>query len=318
MDKELTILIPARKEEFLSRTIEDILANIEADTEVIAVLDGEWADPAIPKNERVNVIYVPKSVGQRAATNLACKLAKGRYVMKVDAHCSFDKGFDRKMIEAFRETGDNVVMVPVMRNLWIFDWKCPKCGFRIYQDKSNICPTCKVEMYKKIVWKAKKSPQSTSYCFDSEPHFQYWNSYRVNQKGDLPESMSIQGSCFMCTREKYWELELGNEELGSWGNQGIQVACSFWLSGGKVIVNRRTWYAHCFRTKGCNGFGFPYSNPESEVQKNKKKVRDLFWNKKHPKQIYPVSWLVEKFWPTKGWTEKDLEKLKKEENGIKA
>ena len=29
---------------FLKRTIEDILKHREADTEVIAVLDGEWAD----------------------------------------------------------------------------------------------------------------------------------------------------------------------------------------------------------------------------------------------------------------------------------
>src|SRR3989338_3299936 len=110
---DLSILIPARNEMFLSRTIEDILSNIEADTEVIAVLDGAWVDPPIPQNERVNVIYVPKSIGQRAATNMACKLSKAKYVMKCDAHCSFDKGFDIKMIEAFKVAGENTTMVPV-------------------------------------------------------------------------------------------------------------------------------------------------------------------------------------------------------------
>ena len=39
--KDLSILIPARNEQFLKRTIDDILENIEADTEIIAVLDGE-------------------------------------------------------------------------------------------------------------------------------------------------------------------------------------------------------------------------------------------------------------------------------------
>jgi len=131
--KDLSILIPSRNEMFLARTIEDILQNIEADTEVIAVLDGAWADPPLPQHERVNVIHVPEAVGQRAATNMACRLSKAKYVMKVDAHCSFDKGFDRKMIEAFKETGDNVTMVPTMRNLWAFDWKCMKCGKKWYQ-----------------------------------------------------------------------------------------------------------------------------------------------------------------------------------------
>ena len=118
--RDLSILIPARNEMFLKNTIEDALKNIEADTEVIAVLDGAWADPPIPQHDRVNIIYVPESIGQRAATNLACKLSKAKYVAKCDAHCSFDKGFDRKMLEGFKKVGDNVTVVPIMRNLWAF------------------------------------------------------------------------------------------------------------------------------------------------------------------------------------------------------
>lgn len=49
--------------------------------------------------------------------------------------------------------------------------------------------------------------------------------------------------------------ESGN--YGSWGNQGIEVACKTWLSGGRVLVNHNTWYAHMFRTQGAE-FGFPY------------------------------------------------------------
>src|SRR3990167_6161811 len=147
MSRDLSILIPARSEMFLARTIEDILANIQADTEVIAVLDGAWANPPIPQNDRVNVIYVPQSIGQRASTNLACKLSRAKYVMKCDAHCSFDKGFDTKMLEAFKLTGDNVTMVPVMRNLWAFDWKCVKCGKKWYQGPTPT--TCQETNFKK-------------------------------------------------------------------------------------------------------------------------------------------------------------------------
>src|SRR3990172_4898238 len=153
--KDLSILIPARNEMFLKNTIDDILKNIEADTEIIVVLDGEWAEPAIPQNERVNLIYVPKSIGQRSATNLACRLSKAKYVMKLDAHCAVDKGFDRKMIEAFKETGDNVTMAPTMRNLWAFDWKCMKCGKRTYQGRTPLnCTDCDntTDFKRKIVW----------------------------------------------------------------------------------------------------------------------------------------------------------------------
>ncbi len=317
--KDLSILIPSRQEMFLSRTIQDILENIEADTEVIAVLDGAWAEPPIPQHDRVNVIYVPESVGQRAATNLGCKLAQGKYVMKIDAHCSFDKGFDRKMLEGFQEVGDDVTMVPIMRNLWAFDWKCYKCGWKKYQGPTpEKCGQCgrTHRLRRKMMWVGKNNPQSWSYCFDAEPHFQYFEDYKhrpgIKEERDrtgFTETMSLQGSCFMATREKYWELNLCDESLGSWGNQGFCVAAKTWLSGGRVLVNHSTWYAHLFRTQGAD-FSFPYEQRGKEVQKTKERVKKLFWENKYAKQIYPLSWLVEKFWPVKGWTEKDLENLK--------
>lgn len=313
----LSILIPARNEMFLAKTIEDILKNIEADTDIIATLDGEWAD--IPQNNRVNVICLSKSVGQRAATNIGCKLSRAKYVMKVDAHCSFDRGFDRKMIEAFKVSGDNVTMVPTMRNLWAYDWKCYKCGWKKYQGQTpEKCPQCgeTKEIRRKMLWIGKERPQSNSYSFDSEPHFQYFNDYtkRDEYKKDLAEtglteSMSLQGSCFMLTREKYWELNICDEEMGNWGNQGIETACKTWLSGGRVLVNHNTWYAHMFRTQG-GDFGFPYELKGNDVARTKRNIKKLFWESKWDEQIKPVSWLVEKFWPVPGWSEEDLNKIK--------
>jgi len=309
MAKDLSILIPARNEEFLSKTVEDILANIESDTEIIVVLDGEWATPPIPQNDRVVVVYLPESIGQRAATNLACKLSTAKFVMKADAHCSFDKGFDRKLIEDMQ---DNWTVVPTMRNLWAFDWKCYKCGKRTYQDKGNLCPNCGNLMKKKMVWIAKEKPQSNSYCFDSEPHFQYFNEFtkRPEAQGEIVESMSIQGSCFMMTREKYWELNICDESLGSWGSQGIEVACKTWLSGGRVVINKKTWYAHMFRTKQANGFGFPYPQSGKQAEHAKKTVLNQFQDGSWPLQKQSLRWLVEKFWPVKGWTDEDKNKLK--------
>ena len=169
----------------------------------------------------------------------------------------------------------------------------------------------------------KERPQSHSYCFDKEPHFQYFREYskrpevlkQVEETG-LSETMSLQGSCFMSTREKYWELELCDESLGSWGNQGVEVACATWLSGGKVMVNSSTWYAHMFRTQG-GDFSFPYKQKGNDVSRTKKRVKNKFWNQKHSKQEYPVSWLVERFWPIPGWTDEDLNNLKEYEKQTK-
>lgn len=300
----LSILIPARNEIFLNRTIEDILANIQGETDIIVVLDGYWEN--IPQHDRVTVIHNPVSVGQRAATNQAVKLSKAKYVMKVDAHCSFDKGFDVKLMADMK---DDWTVVPVMRNLHAFDWVCED-GHRRYQGPSGVCTECGKETKMDVVWIAKTSPQSTAYCFDSEPHFQYHGEYKKKQVGDLVETMSLQGSCFMLTREKYWELDICDEAFGSWGSQGIEVAVKTWLSGGSVMVNKKTWYAHMFRTQG-GDFGFPYPQSGKQVDYAKKFARELFFDNKWPKQVRPLSWLIERFDPPeKFWSKEDREKLK--------
>lgn len=311
-NKELSILIPARSEMFLKNTIEDIIKNSEAETEIIAVLDGAWAEPAIPQHPKVNIIYVPEAIGQRASTNLACRLSKAKYVMKVDAHCSFDKGFDRKMIEGFKKTGDDVTMVPVMRNLWAFDWKCYHCGWKKYQGPTpEKCGQCgkSDRLKRKMVWIGKERPQSISYCFDSEPHFQYFGEYthrpeynKDKETTGFTKTMSLQGSCFMCTRKNYWKWELCDESLGNWGNQGIELALATWFNGGKVLVNHNTWYAHMFRTQG-GDFGFPWPAGGRDTQKTKDNVKNKYWNNPKLKE------LLKEFWPVKGWTEEQLNQL---------
>lgn len=309
--KDLSILIPAANEMFLKQTIDDILTHIEADTEIIAVLDGQWAEPPIPQHERVNIIYVPKSIGQRAAQNLACRLARGKYVAKVDAHCAFDQGFDRKMIEFFKEVGDDVTAVPTMRNLHAFDWKCYQCGYKKYQGPTPLkCDKCEsTKIKRKMVWKPRLGTRSTSYCFDAEPHFQYFESYKYREpyltdklKG-YTETMSLQGSFFMSTRENYWKWELCDEKLGNWGNQGLEVACATWFNGGRCLVYHNTWYAHMFRTQG-GDFGFPWDARGNDQQATKNRVKDKYWNRKE------LIKLVEKFWPVKGWTQENLDELK--------
>ena len=128
--------------------------------------------------------------------------------------------------------------------------------------------------------------------------------------------MSLQGSFFMCVREKYWELELCDESWGSWGQQGTEVAIKTWLSGGRVLCNFDTWYAHLFRTQ--HGFSFPYPQSGKSQDKARRISRDIFLNNKWEKQKYPLSWLLERFWDSlqkvgdneAKWEEEDLRKLK--------
>lgn len=297
---DLSILIPARNEQFLARTVQDILDHKEGKTEIIIGLDGQWSAPGIEDHPDVTIVYYPESIGQRKMTNQLCRMSKAKYIIKVDAHCAFDQGFDRKLMEDMQ---DNWTMTMTMRNLHAFNWICSKCGHSRYQGPTpSKCFNCTntTDFKKDVVWNPKPSPQSNAFTFDSTMHFQYFKEYEKRPEGQQPliETMSLQGSFFMITREKYWELNICDEAHGSWGQQGVEVALKTWLSGGKVMCTRKTWYAHMFRTQG-GDFSFPYPMGGREIDKARKYSRNMWLNNMFEKQIYPLSWLLERFKPLK-------------------
>lgn len=303
---DLSILIPAKNEEFLGITIKHVLDKIRGNTEIIAVLDGyETKVPEISSDPRLTVIVNHKSLGQRGATNQACLLSKAKYIMKLDAHCAVDEGFDVKLM---KDMQDDWTVVPLMKNLHAFDWVCED-GHRRYQGPSGPCKECGKETKKDILWKPKASPNTTAMRFDKDLKFQYWTEYKKKQTGQLVETMSILGACWMLTRDKYWELNMSDEAHGSWGQQGTEVACKTWLSGGKLICNKNTWFAHMFRTQG-GDFGFPYEHKKGAITKARNYSKHLWIDNSWDKAIHPLDWLLDKFGPVPGWEKEDVEKLK--------
>lgn len=297
---DLSIVIPARNEMFLSRTVQDILDHMRGDTEVIVVLDGEWANPPLPIHPKVSVIYNPISVGQRAAQNQGVSISTAKYVMKLDAHCCVAEGFDEILL---RDMQPDWVCVPLMKNFHIFDWVCPD-GHRRDQGPEGPCLICGKPTVMDIVWEARRSPNSTAYLFDPEPHFQYFGDMkkRPEGKGPISESFSIQGSCFMVSREKYWEWNLCDESWGSWGSQGIEVAFKTWMNGGRVVCNQNTWYAHLFRTQP--GFGFPYELSGRQTEYAKARARELIYTNPDTLEM-----MLKRFWPVPYWENYTLPKI---------
>jgi cephalosporin hydroxylase/glycosyltransferase involved in cell wall biosynthesis len=285
----LSVIIPSRNEQgYLEKTIESLLNNAEGEIEIIVVLDGWLPNPRIefPTDARRQLVWIhnPEAIGQRQAINQAARQAKGEFIMKLDAHCAVDKGFD---VILARDCEYDMTMIPRMYNLNVVDWT-PKLHKRTdYMYIGLVDGNLRAQYYE-----GKDSDGNTLRQPDNDKM--------------IDEVMCCMGPCFFMRKARFWELGGCMEEHGGWGQQGVEESCKAWTSGGRMIVNKNTWFAHWFRGGGVpegHKKGFPYRLTQRDVEIARNYSNDLWMNNKWPKQVKTFEWLLDKFDPP-GWGRK--------------
>lgn len=289
-NSKVSVLIAARNEPYLQRTITDAFNKAEGELEVIAVLDGYR--PSIEDHKNQILIYHPEWIGQRQAINQAAKLATGKFIFKVDAHCIFDKGFDIKLADDCE-----------------YDWTTVPTRHGVIEDK-----------WKKrggvVNYMRMTSPSERG---DLGLRATAWYQYRKRPCAAevLSDIMILQGSGWFLHRERFWELGGMDEKHGHWGAMGCEMACKTWLSGGRLVRNKKTWYAHWQRgrrkpesRKGSQPRF--YYLPRETVRIAHAYAKDLWFNNKWPKQEREFKWILDKFAPLLGWRDgyPELDKYK--------
>lgn len=269
----LSVLIPARNEVYLEKTIRNVLENARGDVEVLVMLDGYLPDPQINiGDDRCIFHHSEQSMGQRQGVNFLARHARGKYLMKLDAHCAVDEGFDVKLIADYKE---GEVHLPRMYNLDIKTW-LPKLRKRTD--------------YMYIGFNDRGELRSLYYGGEQ------WKELHKRTEL-LDETMGMMGPCRFMSTKTFWDLGGCDEGHGSWGSEGIEWAMKAWLSGGRLIVNKKTWFAHWFRA---SDGGFPYKINQSDIDKARIYAENLWLQDKWPKQKRSFRWLIEKFNPP-GW-----------------
>lgn len=293
---KVSILIPARNERFLPQTIADLVAKAAADIEIIVVLDGYWPDPQLPDYDKLVIIHRGAPRGMRAGINAAAAIAKGDYLMKLDAHCMVAEGFD-EILKA--DCADDWIVIPRRKRLDAENWCIqdvgkPDVDYNYLSFPDNPADFGGPGLNGRI-WTAKALE-------------------RTDPKYDIDEELSFQGSCWFMPRDYFHYLELMDKE--NWGpfwNEAQEIGFKAWLSGGKVMRNKKTWYAHLHKGKKY-GRGYRMDSrwaKQGATYTNRWLREDKMWHK----QKYPLTWLIEKFMPMPGWPKNWRERIAQVQSG---
>ena len=297
-----SVLIPARNEPCLARTVADVKANARGDVEIVVALDGYWPDPALPDD--VVVLHRGDAKGMRPNINAMCDIATGDFLMKLDAHCMVGEGFDVILAESCPPDG---IVVPRRKAL--------------HQDAPEVW---------KIDESNRKYPIDAHYLSyplekpddpDCGLHGTEWRARRDARKDILiDDEMSSQGSSWFMSRGHWNRLgDMDSRLYGNFIHEFQELGLKTWLRGGSVLVNKKTWYAHLYKGKK---HGRGYVLGPNGHKTGTKFVTRHWMEDRDPQAIRTMQWLVEHFakqsgsvpgWPA-DWPD-EVARFKRERRG---
>lgn len=305
-DDLVSIIIPSRNEIFLHKTLQDILKKAKGNIEIIAILDGYYPpSEELIQDDRLIYLHFGTSHGMREAINGAAAIARGKYLLKCDGHVLFDEGFDVKLMAGVPEYHSRVVN----DNPYIAE---------IYADNWIVIPRRK--RLDAEAWKVQDvGKPDVDYEFLSSPadagvKGNIWTERILERLGkpeyDIDENMTFQGSCWFMTKNHYINRLGGMSEqgYGTFVREAQEIGLKTWLGGGKVFINKKTWYAHLHKGKT---YGRGYFLDKYKMDAGNAYCDDFWFNNKWKDAKRDLAWLIEHFSPVPTWTPELIEQVRK-------
>lgn len=219
----ISVVIPSYKDPLLHKTILSLLENAEGDIEIIPVIDGYELQEPLPDDPRVHPIHLHKNGGMKNAINKAVSLARGEYIFRTDEHCMFAKGFDVALTERFE---DNWIVVPRRYFLDTEKWEVMDIEPVDYE---KLIIDQEAGKFAGVRWTSRTKERAHK---------------------EIDETMMMQGSCWIM-KKSWWErviVDLQSEGYGPHYQDQIEMVFKTWQAGGRLMVNKKTWYAHKHRS----------------------------------------------------------------------
>lgn len=275
----LSIIVPARDEPYLNKTVEELLANAAGDVEIVVVFDG-WGGE-LPADKRIKKVYFKPAVGIREAIRAGVQKSRGEYIMKIDAHCRIGEGYD-EILKA--DCADNWIVTPTQYGLDAEDW----------ERKQTPCDA----MYLLYPYITNGTRVLT---------YRPWQNRTMDRRNFLiDEDMGMPGSCYLMTR-KHWNRIDGLSKhpgYGTWKGEPEELTLKTQLGPweGSVMRNKKTWYAHWTKPRDMTaGDGKLWHVPEADWWKALDFMYDYWWNNQWQERAHDMEWLIDKWMPLPKW-----------------
>jgi glycosyltransferase involved in cell wall biosynthesis len=214
----------AYKEPYLNQTVKSLLDNSELgdQLEVIVALDGYWPAEPMIQDPRVRFVHFGANRGPKGCFNAIYNMSRGEYVMRLDCHCMFGKGYDRILCE---DCGEKDFITARRYFLDPVKW-----------EKMDLEP---VDYEKLVIQDDKK--------FSG----QRWDT-RTKERKDImvDETQAMQGSMWVVSRkwfDKVCNGQLQEEGYGPAYQDSTEVSMKSWKNGGRLMLTKNTWFAHKHR-----------------------------------------------------------------------
>jgi len=226
---KLSVIMPGYHDPMSVKTIKSLLENSELGDalEIIHVWDGFYPDFELIQDPHVRYVHLGSNRGMRGAINAGILVARGEFFCRLDEHCSFGKGWDKILTDSCQP---NWVMTARRFYLDPIKWEVmPEHGYvdcekLVIQDMGN-----GVRKFAGQKWKT-----------------------RSEELKDTPiiESQAMQGSMWIAHRDFWIKTcgELQTEGYGPTYQDSVEVCMKYWKVGGKLMINKDTWFAHKHRS----------------------------------------------------------------------
>lgn len=238
MNNIVSVIIPVGQNEKKSsymRTIKSLIETSKEEIEILFLADG-WKPNLEDFTKHTKVLPSTNNLGERGTVNRGVALAKGDYVLKIDAHCKMSPSWD---VELKKSCGKNNLVV------------------------------CTLDALKEDNWESLNHNYTYVYV-NSSMEEKWWGNYHSDDKNkDVQPTMSLTGCGWFCRRKYFLSHLKYDKDLGKWGSIGPEMSAKVEKSGGEILLHKKVKCCHLFSTN-------PTGYPVSVVVRARKKILERY------------------------------------------